>query len=50
MIKSRKSKSSPRKLGRQAKKRQSVGYLLEVGTLDSMRAAKQRTQDLLDYH
>lgn len=26
-----------------------VEYLLETGTLDSMRAAKKRVQDLLDY-
>ena len=38
------------KSGRKAKKQRSVNYLLEVGTLESMRAAKQRTEDLLDYH
>ena len=45
----RKTKFSSRKRGRKAKKQQSVEYLLEVGTLDSIRAAKQRTQDLLDH-
>ena len=49
MLKSRKRKIIPKKMSRKTKKQQSVGYLLEVGTLESMRAAKQRTQDLLDY-
>jgi hypothetical protein len=49
MMAGRRSGLSGRK-GRKAKKQQTVKYLLEVGTLESMRAAKQRTQDLLDYH
>jgi hypothetical protein len=35
---------------RKAKRQREVRYLLEVGTLESMSAAKQRTQDLLDYN
>jgi len=48
-MKPRKPKFSLKKPSRKAKRQQNVRYKLEVGTLDSMREAKQRTQDLLDY-
>lgn len=46
----RKSHLKNSKLSRKARKQKEVHYLLETGTLESMRAAKKRTQDLLDYH
>lgn len=39
------SKTSEKK-----RKQKEVKYLLETGTLEGMRSAKKRTQDLIDYH
>lgn len=35
---------------RKKRKQREVSFLLEVGTLESMRAAKKRTEDLISYH